>query len=62
MGANSEQGWALFLFLIGFTFLPAGLYSLGSIFAIAGLVCLAVSAVWFVKIKPLEHIEPGRKG
>ena len=60
MGANSQQGWALLLFLIGFTFLPAGLFVLGPIFALAGLVCLIVSMAWFVKIKPLEHLEPGQ--
>jgi len=31
MGANSQQGWALLLFLIGFTFFPAGLFALGPI-------------------------------
>jgi membrane-bound ClpP family serine protease len=58
MGANSQQGWALLLFLIGFTFLPAGMYALGAIFSIVGLVCLIASVAWFVKIKPLEHAEP----
>lgn len=60
MGANSQQGWALFIFVIGFTFLPAGLFSLGPIFVVIGLVCLIVSAVWFVRIKPLEHGEEER--
>ena len=55
MGANSQQGWSLLLFLIGFTFLPAGLFALGPIFTIAGLIALIVSAAWFIKIKPLEH-------
>jgi membrane-bound ClpP family serine protease len=57
MGANSQQGWALLLFLIGFTFFPAGLFALGPIFTIAGLVCLVASGVWAYKIKPLEHID-----
>jgi len=57
MGANSQQGWALFIFIIGFTFLPAGLAYLGPIFAILGLVCLVVSAVWFIRIRPLEFGE-----
>jgi hypothetical protein len=61
MGANSQQGWALFLFLIGFTFLPAGLFALGPIFTIGGLVCLIISAAWFIKIKPLEHDDGGKK-
>ena len=55
MGANSKQGWYLFLFLIGFTFLPAGLAYLGSIFSLIGLVCLVASLVGFYRIKPLEH-------
>ena len=55
MGANSKQGWFLFLFLIGFTFLPAGLAYLGFVFALAGLVCLIVSLVGLHQIKPLEH-------
>lgn len=60
MGANSQQGWSLFLFLIGFTFLPAGLFDLGPIFTLAGAICLVVSAVWFIRIKPLEHLESGK--
>ena len=55
MGANSQQGWALLLFVVGFTFLVGGLFGLGPIFAIAGLVCLIASAIWCHRIKPLEH-------
>ncbi|MBF6569455.1 MAG: hypothetical protein IVW54_11350 [Candidatus Binataceae bacterium] len=55
MGANSKQGWFLFLFLLGFCFLPAGLVFLGPIFSLGGLVCLIASAVGFYQIKPLEH-------
>ncbi len=54
MGANSKQGWYLFLFLIGFTFLPAGLVYLGFVFALVGLACLIVSVVGFYQIRPLE--------
>jgi membrane-bound ClpP family serine protease len=61
MGANSQQGWALLLFIVGFTFLPAGLFALGPLFALAGLGCLVVSAAWFIRIKPLEHMEPAKK-
>jgi len=60
MGANSQQGWSLLLFLLGFTFLPAGLFALGPIFAIAGLACLIASAAMFMRIKPLEHAEPAQ--
>lgn len=60
MGANSKQGWYLLLFLIGFTFLPAGLAYLGPFFSLAGLACLIASAVGFYRIKPLEHLVPPR--
>jgi hypothetical protein len=55
MGANSKQGWYLLVFIIGFTFLPAGLAYLGPIFSLVGLACLIVSMVGFYRIKPLEH-------
>ncbi len=55
MGANSKQGWYLLVFIIGFTFLPAGLAYLGPIFSLAGLACLIASLVGFYRIKPLEH-------
>jgi membrane-bound ClpP family serine protease len=57
MGANSQQGWALFVFVIGFTFLVAGLAYIGMIFALIGLICLIASAIWFIRIKPLEYAE-----
>ena len=57
MGANRQQGWALLLFLLGFTFLPAGLFGLGFVFVVGGLVCLIVSVAWFIKLRPLEHAE-----
>jgi membrane-bound ClpP family serine protease len=59
MGANSQQGWAMLLFVVGFTFFVAGLFALGPLFSIVGLVCLIVSAVWCYRIKPLEHLEQG---
>jgi hypothetical protein len=55
MGANSKQGWYLLLFLVGFTFLPAGLAYLGAIFSVVGLACLIAAAVGFYRIKSLEH-------
>jgi membrane-bound ClpP family serine protease len=55
MGANRQQGWSLLLFLVGFTFLVAGLFALGAIFSIVGLGCLIASAIWCYRIKPLEH-------
>lgn len=57
MGANSQQGWSLLLFLVGFTFLPAGLFGLGPLFTIAGLACLIAGLVWSYRIKPLEQTE-----
>ncbi len=55
MGANSKQGWALFAFMVGFTFLPAGLVYLGPVFTLLGLILIIGSAVTFYQIKPLEH-------
>jgi hypothetical protein len=55
MGANRQQGWSLLLFLVGFTFLVAGLSALGAIFWIAGVACLVASLIWCYRIKPLEH-------
>ena len=58
MGANSQQGWALLLFVVGFTFFVGGLFALGPIFTLVGLVCLIVSGIWCYRIKPLEHDVP----
>jgi membrane-bound ClpP family serine protease len=57
MGANRQQGWALLLFVVGFTFFVAGLFALGAIFSIIGLACLIASTVLCYSIKPLEHEE-----
>ncbi len=61
MGANSKQGWYVFIFLVGFTFLVAGLAYLGLIFTLVGLVALIASCVGFYQIKPLEHEVPKEK-
>lgn len=55
MGANSKQGWCLFVFLIGFAFLPAGLAYLGPLFTLIGLACLVGSLVGFYSIKQPEQ-------
>lgn len=54
MGANSKQGWYMFLFLVGFTFLPAGIVYLGAIFTLIGAIALVASFIGFIQIKPLE--------
>lgn len=54
MGANSQQGWALLVFIAGFTFFVAGLFALGFIFTLAGAAGLIASAIWFHSLKPLE--------
>jgi hypothetical protein len=61
MGANSKQGWYLFIFLLGFTFLPAGLVYLGPLFTLFGLACLVVAIIGFIQIKPLEHAMPNQE-
>ena len=58
MGANSKQGWCLFTFLVGFTFLPAGMAYMGPVFSLAGLACLIGSCVGFYRIKELENTPP----
>jgi membrane-bound ClpP family serine protease len=55
MGANRQQGWSLLLFLVGFTFLVAGLFALGPVVSIGGVACLIASVMWCYRIKPLEH-------
>lgn len=55
MGANSKQGWYLLGFIVGFTFLVAGLAYLGHLFSLVGLACLIGSLVGFYRIKPLEQ-------
>ena len=51
MGATSAQGWYLFLFIVGFTLGPAGLFALGWPVAIVGFAILAASLVGFRSIK-----------
>ncbi len=58
MGANREQGWSLLIFVIGFTFFVGGLFALGPIFTLVGLVCLIAACIWFYRIKPLENNAP----
>jgi Flp pilus assembly protein TadB len=55
MGANKQQGWALLLFLVGFTFFVAGLYALGPVSWIIALALIIASLIWCYRIKPLEH-------
>jgi hypothetical protein len=55
MGANRKQGWYLLVFIVGFTFLVAGLAYLGPIFSLIGLACLLGSLAGLYSIKPLEH-------
>ena len=51
MGATSAQGWYLFLFLVGFTLGPAGLFGLGWPVALIGFALLAASFVGLRSIK-----------
>jgi hypothetical protein len=54
MGSTSTQGWCLLAFLLGFTLLPAGLFALGWITALAGLVLLVAAASGFRSIREPE--------
>lgn len=58
MGANSQQGWALLIFVAGFTFFVGGLFALGLIFTLVGLAGLIGSMAWCYRIKPLENEVP----
>ena len=50
-GATAAQGWYLFLFLLGFTLGPAGLYGLGWPVSLIGFGMLAASFAGFRSIK-----------
>ena len=51
MGSTSAQGWYLFLFMVGFTLGPAGLFALGWLTALIGFVMMAVALGGFLSIK-----------
>jgi hypothetical protein len=51
MGATSAQGWYLFVFIVGFTLGPAGLFALGWPIALIGFALIAVALVGFRSIK-----------
>ena len=51
MGSTSTQGWYLFLFIVGFTLGPAGLFALGWPVALIGFALMAVALVGFRSIK-----------
>ncbi len=51
MGSTSKHGWYLFLFLVGFTVGPAGLFALGWPVALIGFALLVAGLVGFRSIK-----------
>ena len=51
MGSTSAQGWYLFLFLVGFTLGPAGVFALGWPVALIGFAMLAASFAGFRTIR-----------
>jgi hypothetical protein len=56
MGATSLQGWYLFVFMVGFTLGPAGLFALGWPVAIVGFALMAAALVGFRSIRaPVIH-------
>ena len=56
MGANTEQGLALLVFLLAFTCLGAGMFLGGNlVLVLLFVVGLAVSIGMFLKAKPLEN-------
>ncbi len=51
MGSTSTQGWYLFVFIVGFTLGPAGLFALGWPIALIGFGLVAVALFGFRSIK-----------
>jgi hypothetical protein len=51
MGSTSTQGWYLFIFIVGFTLGPAGLFALGWPIALIGFALVAVALIGFRSIK-----------
>ena len=51
MGATSKQGWYLFLFLVGFTLGPAGIFALGWLVALIGFAMVGGALAGFYSIK-----------
>lgn len=60
MGSTSAQGWYLFMFLIGFTLGPAGLFALGWMVALIGFALIGGALVGFRSIK--EPVTPDAAG
>jgi len=55
MGANSQQGVALLVFILAFTFGSIGMFYDGNmIFLLLGIVTFVASVAMFMKAKPLE--------
>ena len=57
MGATSAQGWYLFIFIVGFTLGPAGLFALGWPIALIGFALIAVALAGFRSIKEPDSEE-----
>ncbi len=51
MGSTSRQGWCLFLFLVGFTLGPAGMFALGWLVALIGFALVVTALVGFRNLK-----------
>jgi len=51
MGATSQQGWYLFVFLAGFTLAPAGFVAVGWPLAVLGIALMVAALAGFHSIK-----------
>jgi len=51
MGSTSAQGWYLFVFIVGFTLGPAGLFALGWPVALIGFGLVVTALIGFRNIK-----------
>ena len=59
MGANSTQGMAVALFLLGATTMSASVLMGGIVVFVIGLAILGASVATFLKCKPWEDAENG---
>ena len=57
MGANSTQALGVAAFLLGFTALAVGIARGGIVYYLLAIALVGLSAVIFMKCKPLENAE-----
>lgn len=56
MGTTSTSGWAVFIFLVGFTVLGTAAIGGGTLSLVGGVVLLGISSVLFKQAKAKEGV------